>query len=126
MDLKILVVDDEKDHIDNMCRFFQNYNLTGYSDPRKALKELSENYYDIVIVDYKMPELSGLDLLIQAKSVNAYSYGVLFTAYAEKNILQEAINNNLVSQIIEKPVRLSNLKEILDEIIESVKIERNH
>lgn len=43
----------------------------------KALEALSENFYDIVIVDYKIPELSGLDFLIREK-LNWLIKGIYF------------------------------------------------
>lgn len=120
--IKIMAVDDEREQIDNLKRFFGNYNIVGYSDPRQALNELENNYYDIVITDYKMPELTGFDLLRKAKNKNAYLFGILITAYAEKSILDDFSEKNLINKFIEKPLRLRELKVILDEMVEKCEV----
>ena len=114
---KIVVIDDEEIILENIRDYFSGYNLSTYSDPLLALKEISNSYYDIVIVDYKMPGLSGLELLIESRKSNSYYYGILLTAYAEKDLLQEFINKNLITKILEKPLRLGILKTIVDSAI---------
>jgi CheY-like chemotaxis protein len=58
---KILLVDDERDH----CMVYQivledtGYECTSYTDSVKALQEFRPNYYDLVILDIRMPRLDG-------------------------------------------------------------------
>ena len=120
-DYKIMIVDDDEIILDNINDFFNNYNLSKFSNPKKALKELNNNFYDIIIADYRMPDINGLELLIEAKKNNSYEYGILLTAFAEKDILEKFINNNLINKVIEKPLRLKELKNILDEALKYIK-----
>ncbi|MBN1149775.1 sigma-54-dependent Fis family transcriptional regulator [candidate division WOR-3 bacterium] len=115
--LKIMFVDDEQTLMEDLKEFFQDYRIDFFSDPQKALSELDYNYFDIIIADYKMPKVTGLDLLLSAREKNAYGYGVLFTAYADKYLLEKVINEGLVNHYIEKPVSLFELKKFLDKII---------
>jgi DNA-binding NtrC family response regulator len=117
-DVKLLFVDDEQDVLSNITDYLSGYNVTTFSDPEKAMEEIKNTHFDIIVSDFKMPKVSGLDLLIEARKHNAYKYGILFTAFADKSLLEEMLNKNLVNQIIEKPFMLKDLKSVLDEAIQ--------
>jgi DNA-binding NtrC family response regulator len=105
IDYEILIVDDEPAIVNSITKYFKyTYSIEGFTSPRLALNALREKHYHILMVDYKMPELSGLELFIEAKKINSYTYGILFTAYADKKLLAEVLNNNLVLNYIEKPL----------------------
>ncbi|MGC9367459.1 MAG: sigma-54-dependent transcriptional regulator [bacterium] len=115
--LKIMFVDDESSLIEDLKEYFQEYNIDFFSNPQKALVSLNNHYYDIIIADYKMPKLSGFELLLTAKQKNAYGYGILFTAYGDKHLLEKVLNEGLVNHFIEKPIDLTELQQTLDLII---------
>jgi len=116
-DKKILIVDDEKDFIANVQEYFRSYNASCVFDPKEALRKINQNFYDIIAVDYRLPDTTGIDLLIAAKKNKSYRFGILFTAFANKEILDNVMSNNLISHFIEKPFRLSKFKEIIDKLI---------
>ena len=124
-DFRILAVDDEQVILENIQDFLHEYNLEIESDPEKAKKRFEEAYFDIVLVDYKMPKVSGLDLLMEGKSRKAYRYGILVTAYADIPLLKEFLNHGLIKQFLEKPIRLPRLKEVVDEALLWCGEERN-
>ncbi|MBU2515629.1 sigma-54 dependent transcriptional regulator [bacterium] len=117
---RILVVDDEPVIVESIKDYFDYLTITVFTDPVEATEELKNQYYDIVIADYKMPRISGLELLIEAKKNESYDYGILLTAFADKELLQQFINNNLISQILEKPLNLPVLGNSLAVAIEQV------
>jgi two-component system catabolic regulation response regulator CreB/two-component system response regulator ChvI len=61
---RILLVDDEPD----LCRIYQivlqdaGYECTPYRDSVKAMQEFKPNYYDLILLDIKMPILNGFEL----------------------------------------------------------------
>jgi CheY-like chemotaxis protein len=104
---KILFVDDEEIILSNVKDFLEDtFNITTESSPHAALELLKSEKFDIVISDFKMPKMSGADFLSAAKKLDGYIYGILLTAYAEKSILQQMINDNLINKVIEKPYKL--------------------
>jgi DNA-binding NtrC family response regulator len=117
-DINIVFVDDEESLVDNIKEYFNAYSIKSFFDPYKALQEILKNKTDILIVDYKMPKFNGLEFLLEARKNQSYGYGILSTAYANKDLLEEAINHHLVKKIIEKPYKLKLLKDLIDHAIE--------
>ncbi|MCG8570159.1 MAG: sigma-54 dependent transcriptional regulator [Spirochaetes bacterium] len=117
--LNILLVDDEPIILDSITKFFPQYKITPFSNPNEALEKLKAHVFDIIIVDYRMPELTGLELLIQARKYGEYHYGILFTAYAEKDLLEEFINKELINKVIEKPLQLEQFEKDLEQAIKA-------
>ncbi|HOE99967.1 MAG TPA: sigma-54 dependent transcriptional regulator [Spirochaetota bacterium] len=117
-EVSICVVDDETDLLISISEYFPEYKIETFSSPEVLLNILEKKSFDIIISDFKMPKMSGLELLRSAKKINAFKYGILLTAYADKNILEKTINDGLAKKIIEKPVLMKELKPIIDEAIE--------
>ena len=109
---KILFVDDEEIILSNVKDFLEDtFDITTENSPQAALELLKNEKFDIVISDFKMPKMSGADFLSAAKKLDGCMYGILLTAYAEKSILQQMINDNLVNKVIEKPYKLRDLRD---------------
>ncbi len=115
--VKVLIVDDEPIIVESIKEYFQHLNIVGFADPVKALTALKAEYFDIVLVDYRMPGLSGLDLLIEARRFSAYGVGILLTAYADKDLLRQFINQNVIQKVLEKPLDLEDLGRVLEDAI---------
>jgi DNA-binding NtrC family response regulator len=121
IDSSIVVVDDEKAILFNIKEYFKDSTITMFSNPQEALQWFKDgNRCDILIVDYRMPGLTGLELLQQASSFACWEYSILLTAYADKAILEEAINKNLIHCVLEKPIKMKGLQKILQNASEHV------
>ena len=116
-DYKILIVDDEEILLSNFKEYLSDYNLQTFSDPEIAFNHVKENFYDIIICDFKMPKMNGFEFLMEAKKINTYDYAILLTAFADKNLLENMINNNVINKVIEKPVIMQELIKIIEEAI---------
>jgi two-component system, NtrC family, response regulator AtoC len=115
-DIKILCVDDERVILDSIADYFAgDYEIHAHSDPRQALEELRAGRFDILVVDERMPGLSGRELLEAGRSLGAYGYGILLTAYAERELLETFIDAGLVRKVLEKPLDLEELSRALAE-----------
>jgi CheY-like chemotaxis protein len=66
---RILLVDDDKDHLKLFTMILENrgYSLDTYSDPAAALLKFKSNYYDLLLLDYRMPNLNGLELFARLR-----------------------------------------------------------
>lgn len=103
---KIVVVDDEKIVTSAFATLLK---VEGYSDahffnsPKQALEFLSENTPDLVISDFLMPEMNGLEFLSEVKNLYPEVSRILLTGYADKENAIKAINEVGLYRYIEKP-----------------------
>lgn len=122
--LSILFVDDERIICESVKDYFEDLRLDAFSDPEVALGALRRDGYDIVCVDYRMPKMSGLDLLMEAKKTDSYRYGILLTAYADTQLLEQFINHSLIRKALEKPIDLELLRAVFEEAAADCESER--
>lgn len=103
---KILVVDDEKIVTSAFKALFK---VEGFSDvnlfnaPKDAINFLKDNKPDLIISDFLMPEMNGLEFLTEAKKIYPEVSMILLTGYADKENAIKAINEIGLYKYIEKP-----------------------
>lgn len=103
---KIVVVDDEKIVT---SAFKTLLKVEGFSDahffnsPQEALEFLKSNKPDLVISDFLMPEMNGLEFLKKVKALYPEVSKILLTGYADKENAIKAINEIGLYRYIEKP-----------------------
>lgn len=103
---KIVVVDDEKIVT---SAFKTLLRVEGFSDahffnnPKEALEFLENNTPDLVISDFLMPEMNGLEFLSEVKKMYPEVSKILLTGYADKENAIRAINEVGLYRYIEKP-----------------------
>jgi CheY-like chemotaxis protein len=118
-----LLVDDNSDIVDLYCEYLQSagYKIASFDNPINALNYLNKNDDEntlancsLIITDYKMPQMSGLDFIskIREKDTDCKIKMILISAFMKSDLNVDDIVNNLkIDKVIEKPIRLENLKE---------------
>jgi two-component system chemotaxis response regulator CheY len=118
--MKVLIVDD----FATMRRILRNIlkqiglkNITEADNGKAALKELRNDKFDLVLCDWNMPEMPGIELLNQVRS-DAQLKGIPFvmvTAEAKKENILEAVKAGVSSYIV-KPFTAETVGEKLNKI----------
>ena len=117
----VLIVDDEEMVITSIRAFLQletEYRVTGLTSPEEAARFLETNPVDVVVSDYLMPKMTGLQLLAKAKDLQAEAARVLLTGHADKQSAIQAINDVGLFQYLEKPWDNSQLLLVIQSAIE--------
>ena len=102
---KILFVDDEENVLKAMLRIFrrENYMLLTAGSAAQALEIIKQEPVQVIISDYRMPGMSGADLLRQIKALYPQTIRIMLTGYADVNAIMGAINEGAVYKFITKP-----------------------
>ena len=123
----VLIVDDEEMVITSVRAFLQletEYNVTGITTPETAVRFLETNPVDVVISDYLMPKMTGLQFLAKAKELQPEAARVLLTGHADKQSAIQAINDVGLFQYLEKPWDNSQLLLVVQSAIERTSLLR--
>jgi two-component system, NtrC family, response regulator AtoC len=111
---KILLIDDDEGLIHFLRRFFQRkgYDVTSCLNGKTAIDEISEKKFDLILLDYKMPEVNGLETLKKIKSSQVKTPIILMTAYGNTDLAIEAMKCGAYDYLI-KPFERDELSRIV-------------
>ncbi len=118
---ELLVVDDEPQMliaIDETLRR-GGYSVTTAGSGVEALCRLKERYYQLVITDMRMPEVSGLDLLKKVKTVAPQTPVVLLTAYGTIQNAVDAMRHGAFDYLL-KPFSAESLEAVVRRALGSI------
>ncbi len=122
-DKRILIVDDEKYILDFFIEIFKMFpiQVDTAEDGLAAMEKVMHNEYDLVITDFKMPNMSGRELFQQIKAKRPQlAKRIIFitgdTVSAETRLFFEH-NNNLY---LAKPFKIEEVKEVIQQTLEGV------
>ena len=116
---KILWVDDQIDLLKSHIIFLneKGYQIDSCTNGSDALDKISNNRFDVILLDENMPGLTGLETLNEIKERRANLPVVMITKSEEEYIMEEAIGSKIADYLI-KPVNpnqiLLSLKKNLD------------
>lgn len=120
LNMKVLIVDD----FATMRRILRNIlkqigfsNISEADDGKTALKELQKEKFDLVLCDWNMPEVSGIDLLREIRADDNLKDlpFVMVTAEAQKENIVEAVKAG-VSNYVVKPFTAETVSEKLNKV----------
>lgn len=114
---KILVVEDES-HIAKfiMYAFCDRYKITTVPCGAGAIREIRKGAADLVILDYRLPDISGLEVLKGIKQLRPRTPVIMTTAYGDEDIAIRSFRNGAVDYI-KKPFGYRELSEKVDRIL---------
>ena len=124
----ILWVDDETDVVDVEKELLEclGYKVTAITSSREAISRFSLDPagYNLVITDYNMPELNGLELTCQLKHLSPQTPVVLVSGYL--NLTGEAARQAGVDAAMTKPIHLKELGSVVRKALELSRSKQPH
>jgi two-component system, NtrC family, response regulator AtoC len=115
---KILIIDDDDGLNHFLGRFFKRkgYAVTACASGQAALATLTEESFDLILLDYKMPGLNGLDVLKNIKTAQVKTPVILMTAYSNTDTAIEAMKRGAYDYLV-KPFERNELSRIVSEAL---------
>lgn len=116
---RLLIVDDEKNIRRNLCAFFEacGHKSASAASGAEALRMLGESAFDLVLTDYRMAEMTGLELLREIKRHRPETVVVLMTAYGTVENAVAAMKAGAYDYVT-KPFSLAQIQHTAERAIE--------
>jgi two-component system response regulator HydG len=115
----ILVVDDETSQREllEMVLSEEGYSVETASNGEEAVKIISDRFYNLVVMDLKMPGMGGLQALKEIKQISPTVQVLIITAYASVDSAVDAMRSGALNYLT-KPVDLEELKIQVEKTME--------
>lgn len=114
--MNILIVDDDNDLLEISKKMLKptGYWIETANSPREAVERFNEHPYDVLLIDYKMPEMNGIQLFKIFDSIRP-AIKILITGSIDYNKIVGSLNN-YVHAFFLKPIDFKSLIRFLREI----------
>lgn len=120
---KILIIDDDEGMRGTLSEIFEGegYIAVGVGRGEEAVKTISENFYNLLLIDIKLPDMSGIELLEHAKKISPDTVAILITGYASIDTSVKALNLGAEAYII-KPLNIDEVKMSIRQALDRQKL----
>ena len=125
--LKVLYVEDNQESRIQALKMFENYftHIDVAVDGQDALQKYKKyfydtnNYYDLVITDIRMPKMNGIDMSKAIYKLNLHQKIIIISAYSDKNYFIDLINLG-VDGFIQKPLSFEQVSEAFAQLSKNI------
>jgi len=125
---KLLVVDDEPYAIrliKKYCQQLAAIDCYEASSPAEALSWAGSNSFDIALIDYKMPNINGVELARKLRELHPGSFYIIVTAYGELDKAVEAMRAGIFD-FLTKPLELDEFELAMERVMKNLDLKRQN
>ena len=117
MNKKILIVEDDVVFCRLLTKFLSrnNYEVMDAQNGKDAFELMEMNEFKLAILDYRLPDMTGLEILEKLKSKSPSSKIILITRYGDQDIANQAIEKG-ADAFISKPINPNELLEVINKL----------
>jgi len=94
----------------------ENYSVSVVGNAVMALEKIRKEFFDILLVDYKLPDMNGIELIKQAAAVSKESVSLIITGFSSLEIAIESMRIGAHDYIV-KPINVDELKKNIEAIL---------
>lgn len=126
----VAIVDDEQDIttlFHEALKGIDGITLFTFTDPILALEhfQMNQDAYVLVISDFRMPGLNGMELLRKMKDTNKFVRTILMTGFdIDDDIFRTYTKKEIINGFVQKPVRIYDLIKEVDTQVQSYEIQK--
>lgn len=105
MEMSVLFVDDEIHILNSLNRLLRKepYTVITASSGEEGLEILRKHDVSVIVSDYRMPKMTGVEFLNQAKKIRKDAIRIILSGYADSKVILDAINKGEVYRFFTKP-----------------------
>lgn len=128
-DQHLLIIDDEEDMLQGLKRVLSyeldKTDVTVSSNPLEALELIRKHRFDLVLLDIRMPEMDGMEMLTEIRRLDQWVTVIMMTAYGSIETAVEAIKRGAYDFVV-KPCDIPDLLRILQKGLERNELVREN
>ena len=117
----IMIVDDEEYILKAMQRILrscEDFKIECFLSPEEALRRCQIAVFDVILSDYRMPVMNGVDFLSAARILQPESARMILSAHVDAEAIMNAINQAGISRFLVKPW---NSEELIEAVYEAAR-----
>lgn len=105
---RVLLVDDEINVVHALMRVMRwrlpkSVKVEGFDDPMRALERMNGASFDVIVSDFRMPQMDGIAFLQLARERQPYAVRLILSASTETETVMKAVNDVEVFRYLSKP-----------------------
>ncbi len=117
----MMIIDDEKDMLQGLSRILpqelEGVDVETFSSALSGLESIKKQSVDVLLLDIRMPEMDGMEVLTAVKEIDPWITVVMITAYGSIETAVEAIKKGAYD-FITKPFEIPDLVRVLNKALE--------
>lgn len=112
---KVLIVDDEKAFCESMTDILdtKGYEVESENSGEAAITKVKEKFFDVVLMDIKMPVMTGVEAFKQIKEISPKTAVIMMTAFSVEDLIKEALKEGAFG-CLRKPLDIDKLVEQIE------------
>ncbi|MEW5867695.1 MAG: response regulator [Chloroflexota bacterium] len=123
----VLIVDDEESILsvlkNSLKKFGPAFQVITANSGAAALEQLSQRIFDLVVTDYRMEDMNGLELLEAVRAIQPDTRVILMTAYGS-NALEAEARQLKAYNYLTKPLEIDSFRQVVKEALGNLAISR--
>lgn len=101
-----MIVDDEEYILKAMQRLLrpcEDMAVECFTSPTEALRRCRASVFDVILSDYRMPHMDGVEFLTEVRSLQPDAARLILSAHVDADAIMKAINNAGITKFLTKP-----------------------
>jgi DNA-binding NtrC family response regulator len=118
----VLIVDDDTSVLRTVSKLLQKagYATETAETGKEAIEKISERFYDVVLIDFRLPDMDGINLLEKISDHLISSVKIMITGFPSLDLGVKALDMGINAYVV-KPVSPSDLLSLISEKLMSKK-----
>lgn len=116
--VNVLIVDNDVSMLETIGDVFQDrgYNVAMVEDGRRAIKLVSRRYFDVVLMDIRMPGINGLETYKEVKKIIPTAAVIMMTGDSKEELVKKTIEEGAYA-VIYKPFNVKRVIKVVEEAV---------
>ena len=124
---RILIIDDDENIRETLSLALENEGFTvdTANDGQEAISKSFENFYNLAIIDWRLPDIEGTKLLSELKQTTPRMRKIMLTGFPSMDNAIDAVNNYADAFLL-KPVKFEELLAKINELLREQQKEKEY